>query len=110
MTSKRRAKTKLAGVSRLAAPPSLRSAEIDLDGEPYLLLSYELPRWELPPGLTPAEREIVLAVLQGASRAEIAQLRGTSARTVSNILANAFRKLGVQSRIELAAQLSANAR
>jgi DNA-binding NarL/FixJ family response regulator len=42
-------------------------------------------------------------MLEGRSNAEIARDRGTCARTVANQIASMFRKLGVQSRAELAA-------
>jgi DNA-binding NarL/FixJ family response regulator len=59
----------------------------------------------LPSTLSATERCVVSEVLGGKSNAEIAQARGTSTRTVANQIANAFRKLGVRSRGELAAQL-----
>jgi DNA-binding NarL/FixJ family response regulator len=55
--------------------------------------------------LTPAERAVVAAALRGCSHAEIAHERGSSPRTVANILSSAFRKLQVRSRAELAAKL-----
>jgi DNA-binding CsgD family transcriptional regulator len=61
----------------------------------------------LPETLTSAERAVVAAVLRGCSYAEIARERGSSPHTVGNLLANAFRKLGVRSRGELAAKLVA---
>ena len=54
--------------------------------------------------LTPAERQVALAVLAGYSNAEIARTRGSSPRTVANQIASIFRKLGVRSRGELAAK------
>lgn len=53
--------------------------------------------------LTPAEREVVRLARQGLRNAAIAAARGTSVRTVANLLARAYRKLGVGSRAELAA-------
>jgi DNA-binding CsgD family transcriptional regulator len=53
--------------------------------------------------LTDAERDVVALALRGDSNAEIAQARGTSARTVANQLASAYRKLGVTGRNQLAA-------
>lgn len=52
--------------------------------------------------LSEAEREVVLAILDGRSNAEIALARCRSVRTVANQAASAFRKLGVRSRSELA--------
>ena len=56
--------------------------------------------------LSEAEREVVLLVLQGHSSQQIAEARGTSARTVANQLASVFRKLGVSGRGELTAALA----
>jgi DNA-binding CsgD family transcriptional regulator len=75
-------------------------------GEEFFVLSYALPRWQLPDILTPAERDVVTAVLDGVERRELARHRGTSQRTIANLLARAFRKLGVHSRMELAAKLT----
>jgi DNA-binding CsgD family transcriptional regulator len=54
-------------------------------------------------GLTPAESDVVAQILKGRSNAQIAALRDASERTVANQIANAFRKLGVTSRLELVA-------
>lgn len=75
---------------------------VRLAGEEYALVRLSSIRDVLPEGLTSAEKEIVVHVLEGRSNAEIARARGTSARTVANQLAAVFRKLGVQSRSELA--------
>jgi DNA-binding CsgD family transcriptional regulator len=42
--------------------------------------------------------------LRGRSNADIARVRGSSPRTVANLLARTFRKLKVRSRAELAAR------
>jgi DNA-binding NarL/FixJ family response regulator len=96
--------------AELPAPEGLRQSQLEVDAEQYLVLSYPLPPWELPCVLTSAEQEIALAILAGRSRREVAHVRGTSVRTVSNLLSQVFRKLGVRSRIELASRLSAAAR
>ncbi len=74
----------------------------ELDDE---LMAVSVP--VLAPGrvasLTEAERAVVARVLEGASNAEIAAERGTSARTVANQLAAVYRKLGALGRAELAA-------
>lgn len=57
-------------------------------------------------GLTEAEVDVAKAVASGASDAEIAKRRGTSKRTVSNQLARIYRKLGLESRAELAALMA----
>lgn len=56
-----------------------------------------------PENLTAAEREVADAALRGQSTAEIASARGRSPRTIANLLARAYRKVGVRSRFELAA-------
>ena len=66
-----------------------------------------MPTWDLPESLSAAEREIALAILSGASSRTIARNRGTSPRTVANQIASIFGKLGVMSRVELAAALGA---
>ena len=104
-------RTKRAGVAvdtELPAPAGLRQCAIALDAQEYWVLRYPLCAWELPGGLTAAEQEIALAILAGQSRRDVARARGTSIRTVSNLLAHVFRKLGVRSRIELAARVSAS--
>lgn len=83
-----------------------RLTMFEVGDEAYFALSYEQPAWRLPANLTRAEREVVQAILDGVSRTRVAQLRGTSERTIANLLARAFRKLGVQSRMELAARVS----
>lgn len=55
--------------------------------------------------LTEAERDVALAVARGLSNGQIAKARGASARTIANQLAAIMKKLGVSSRVELAAQL-----
>ena len=56
--------------------------------------------------LTPAEQAIALSILDGLSNREIAELRGTSQRTVAKQVEAVFRKLDVGSRGELAARLA----
>lgn len=52
--------------------------------------------------LRPSEREVARGLLDGKSNAEIAQVRGTSTRTIANQVAAIFRTYGVGSRAELA--------
>lgn len=58
-------------------------------------------------GLTPREAEVLSAVITGRSNQETADELGLSVRTVQKHLERAFRKLGVHSRTEAAAQLLA---
>src|SRR5262249_241331 len=55
--------------------------------------------------LTSAERQVMEQALAGLSNHAIAQLRGSSRRTVANQLASVYRKLQVNSRSELAVLL-----
>ncbi len=59
--------------------------------------------------LTEQEREMVLAAAAGASNREIAARSFVSVKTVETHLTRAYRKLGVRSRSQLAARLSAGA-
>lgn len=70
----------------------------------HAVLVLPLPEWELPPGLTRSEREVARALLAGLRTAEIAARRGTTARTVSNQVQAIYQKLGVGSRVQLAAR------
>jgi DNA-binding NarL/FixJ family response regulator len=56
--------------------------------------------------LTPAERAVALALLEGLSDRHIAQARNSSRHTVSKHVTAIYRKLGVSSRVELAYKLS----
>jgi DNA-binding CsgD family transcriptional regulator len=56
------------------------------------------PDLNLLGSLPPCEAETVRLYIDGSSHAQIASLRGASARTVANQLASVFRKLGVSGR------------
>lgn len=60
-----------------------------------------------PARLTEAERDVALAVARGLSNAAIAKARDRSSRTIANQVAAIMKKLGVSSRVELAAQFDA---
>ena len=62
------------------------------------------PRSRPHPPLTAAEREVMTALLDGKSYAEIARRRRRSVNTIAKQAGSAFRKLGVSSRAELAAR------
>lgn len=57
-------------------------------------------------GLTPAERQVVIEVIQGRRNKEIAELLGLSLRAVEARLTNVYRKTGAQSRTQLVAMLN----
>jgi DNA-binding NarL/FixJ family response regulator len=69
------------------------------------VLSFPSEPPPLPPELSPAERDVMALVLDGVSNAEIARRRGRSVRTIANQIAACYKKLGVSSRLELAARL-----
>jgi DNA-binding NarL/FixJ family response regulator len=75
------------------------------DGEELVVLSAPADG-EPPEGLSAAELDVALAIARGASNAEIAAARGTSARTVANQVASIFKRLGVSSRVQVAAAMS----
>ncbi len=107
-----RRKLGLAGIAELAslfAPGGLRArlAEVEVAGEPLLVGVLPPVAAERLAGLSEAEREIALALVQGATNAEIAARRSSAERTVANQIQTLYRKLGVSSRAELAATLLA---
>jgi DNA-binding NarL/FixJ family response regulator len=67
----------------------------------YVVLT--LPALELDPAgrLAPAEREICGQFLRGDTHRQIARVRGTRPRTVSNQIASIFQKLNVSGRMTL---------
>jgi DNA-binding NarL/FixJ family response regulator len=78
-------------------------------GDELVALSFPLALPGALSSLSAAEREVASAVLEGKCTAEIALERRRSARTIANQIASVFRKLGVNSRAELAAVLAARA-
>ena len=55
--------------------------------------------------LTQAETEVARAAVDGLSNREIAEQRGTAARTVAVQLRSIYRKIGIASRTDLAAHI-----
>jgi DNA-binding NarL/FixJ family response regulator len=82
-----------------------RLAEAVVGGERFLIGSRPLFDNPAVARLTPSEREVADHLLCGSTNKDIAQRRGTSARTIANQVQAIFRKLQVQSRVELAIQL-----
>jgi DNA-binding CsgD family transcriptional regulator len=89
-------------VRRGGAGHRVKVTRVRVGDSELAIISEPLPA-SAAPGLTRAEREVCEQLLLGASNAEIAAWRGTSARTVANQVASIFAKLGVSSRAELAA-------
>lgn len=63
------------------------------------LIDQQFDRWQL----SPAEREVGLLLLKGLSHKEIAEVRGTSERTVRQQARAVYAKGGLSGRAELAA-------
>jgi DNA-binding NarL/FixJ family response regulator len=86
----------------------------DLHGRAWAVSDAEAPLIALshqddPEGfstLTPAERAVALALLKGLSDRNIAEARNSSRHTVSKHVTAIYRKLGVNSRVELAYKVS----
>jgi DNA-binding CsgD family transcriptional regulator len=89
---------------QLAEPRAVNVQSVTIDDD-LILVSMAMPE---PPrtALSRAEHEVTRLALKGLSNAAIAGLRRSSARTVANQLAAAYRKLGVSSRRELQARHS----
>ena len=77
------------------------AADIVLDGVAYCYLLLPLPEAKRLSGLTEAEQAVVRGVERGWSNKQIAEARGSRARTIANQLASVYRKLGVGSRFDL---------
>jgi len=83
-------------------PMGLRATRLAVGDEELVVFSFPV----LPPeldALPPGEREVAVLVLGGLSNAEVAERRGTTARTVGKQLDAIYSKLGVRGRRELAA-------
>ena len=60
--------------------------------------------------LSPREREVVMALADGLSRAQIADRMEVSVNTISTLTQRAYKKIGVTSQAQLAAQIKGEAR
>ena len=80
-----------------------RLSRMRVGGEDIIVLSVPLPRLHYPEGTTPAEHEIIDAVLEGLTVKEISERRDASLRTVTTQLGTIFRKANVNSQAELIA-------
>lgn len=97
------------GAADLTALASARGARYEaiegiLEGGPLAVASHR-PCESLAVNMSPAEREVVAALLSGRRIAAIARARGTSPWTVARQAASIYRKLAVTSRRELVARL-----
>src|ERR1700679_1986433 len=59
-------------------PRGLEVSNVALNDEQYIVLSFPIPRWNLPPALTSAEKDVATALLGGKTSEEIAAARRTS--------------------------------
>jgi DNA-binding CsgD family transcriptional regulator len=95
-------------------PPGIEIARMEVGGTEYAVLTFPAETAASSEGhaaltnLTAAERAVVAEICAGRSNAAIATSRRTSPRTIANQLASIYRKLGVASRFELVALLTAS--
>jgi DNA-binding NarL/FixJ family response regulator len=91
------------------APNGMRARlqEIELAGERIAVGVQPLADEDRFVALTEAERRVAIALLRGATYTLIAAERGTAERTIANQAQNIYRKLRVNSRVELGAVLGA---
>src|SRR5262245_40370045 len=85
----------LAAHSARSATPSLPARVMHLEGPGPIDRLVSVPRDDdqLTQQLSPGERDVLRALIDGKSHEQIASERGTSLRTVANQLGNAFRRL-----------------
>jgi DNA-binding CsgD family transcriptional regulator len=81
----------------------------ELDGAVYVLAQEAGTPQAGMDALTPRERDIVARTLRGDTAKEIAYDLGISHSTVRVLLARSYRRLGVKSRAELVAAITADA-
>lgn len=98
-----------AGLLGLAADAAAVAATQDVPGAVALATGYRsgnpTPDARVAAGLSRQEWAVVVAAAERLRNREIAERLGLSVRTVENYLANAFRKLGVTRRDDLAERL-----
>lgn len=82
----------------LLVPHGLKAHRLADD---LVVFELPLPKPKQPTELTPAEMAVATLVYEGLSNRQIAEERGVSVRTISNQLDAIFRKLDVQSRVDL---------
>ncbi|HYP98946.1 MAG TPA: helix-turn-helix transcriptional regulator [Polyangiaceae bacterium] len=90
-----------------AHPVGATAAGSGWHGARFATVALPRPELRLASVLSRAELEVSTMVLQGKTHAEIASVRGTSARTVANQLASIFGKLDVSGRQQLVTTLAA---
>jgi DNA-binding NarL/FixJ family response regulator len=78
-----------------------RSARFECDGGAYIVLSVRRPDMRRARALTRAEQEVASLFVEGLSRSEIAQARGTSVLTVAGQVHSIFAALRLSGRYAL---------
>jgi len=86
-----------------------RTSRLKWAGRTYTVISVERPDRALKHRLSESEYAVACTLVEGKTHAEIAQLRGTSTRTVANQLSTLFHKLKISGRAELLALLAREA-
>ncbi|HXK20427.1 MAG TPA: LuxR C-terminal-related transcriptional regulator [Polyangiaceae bacterium] len=86
------------------APRDLRAHVVELEGRKFVIMSHALDAKGRV--LTRAEYAVLAGAVGGASNLQLARARNVSVRTIANQMARGCAKLGVRSRLELAARWS----
>jgi DNA-binding NarL/FixJ family response regulator len=82
-------------------PADLEVVEFERMDVAFAVLSFSMPRFDLPARLSPAEREVARLLCEGWSLTTIAQRRQRSRFTVVNQVRSIYAKLGVTSHADL---------
>jgi DNA-binding CsgD family transcriptional regulator len=78
-------------------------AELEVSGEELVSIRSPIPmRLDLESKMSAAETHVAWLTCDGLSNREIAEIRGSSERTVANQIGSLFQKLGIARRTELA--------
>jgi DNA-binding CsgD family transcriptional regulator len=87
-------------------PPDLEVTSFSVGDREYAIFRFDVAEPGEPPpspaNMTAAEWAVVRLVVDGRSNQDIATERGVAVRTIINQLSSVYRKLGVNSRTELA--------
>jgi len=75
-------------------------------GQRYVIASVVRPPATRLSNLTPAEREVALALVDGLSKFDIARARSTSVNTIGRQVSSLFGKLNVRGRFDLICRMS----
>ena len=86
-------------------PRDLAVSKLRVGEDELAVFSMALGSVAVVRGLTDAQRDVLKRIVDGESNAEIAEGRGTSARTVANQVAEIFRHFDVRSRAALVHKL-----